>query len=47
MIEKRGFHERNKTVATDNHSEGSEKGHRRSSQENIDRELAEIKVQLE
>jgi hypothetical protein len=28
-------------------NEGSKKGHRRSSQENLDRELAEIKVQLE
>jgi hypothetical protein len=45
--EQRGVHERKKTVVVDNHSEGSEKGHRRSSQEKIDRELAEIKVQLE
>ena len=41
--EQRGFHERKNILATDNHSEGSEKGHRRSSQENIDRDLAEIK----
>ena len=34
-------------MVADNHSEGSEKGHRRSSQENLDREFVEIKVQLE
>ena len=45
--EQRGVHEGKKTAVADNHSEGSEKGHRRSSQEKLDRELAEIKVQLE
>ena len=45
--EQRGVHEGKKTVVVDNHSEGSEKGHRRSSQEKLDRELAEIKVQME
>ena len=45
--EQRGFHERKKIVVVDNHSEGSEKSHRISSQEKFDRELAEIKVHLE
>ena len=45
--EQRGFHEGKNIVVVDNHSEGSEKGHRRSNQEKLDRELAEIKVQLE
>ena len=34
-------------MVADNHSEGSKKSHRRLSQKKIDKELTEIKVQME
>jgi len=36
-----------KNMATDGHSKGSRKGYKRSSENKLDKELAEIKVQLE
>ena len=42
-----GFHEGNKTMATDSHSKGSKRDYERSSKNKLDREIAEVKVQLE
>ena len=45
--EQRGVHKGKKTMATDSHSKGSKGDYERSSKNKLDRELVEIKVQLE
>ena len=44
---KRGAHEGKKTMATDGHSKGSKRSHKRSNGDEFDRELAKMKIQLE
>ena len=44
---KRRAYEGKKTMATDGHSKGSKRSHKRSNGDEFDRELANIKVQLE
>ena len=45
--EQRGVHKGKKTMAIDGHSKGSKGDYERSNKNKLDRELTEIKVQLE
>ena len=45
--EQRGVHDGNKNISTESHSKGSKGDYEISSKNKLDRELAEIKVQLE